>query len=53
MIDARGLVSVGLDLHSSCNSRDGFLAIEGCNVDEGIVEGCEDVRNAEDELQVS
>lgn len=47
-----GLVTVGLDLHSTSNARDGFLAREIRDVDESVVERCEDVRNAEDELAI-
>jgi hypothetical protein len=35
----RGLVSVGLDLHTAGDSDDGFLAGEISDVDESVVEG--------------
>lgn len=45
-----GLVTVGLDLHTTGDTGDGFTAGQIGNVDEGIVEGGEDTGNAEDEL---
>lgn len=48
----RGLVPVGLDLHAAGDARDGFLAVDGGDVDEGVVERGEDVGDAEDELGV-
>lgn len=40
----RRLVSIGLDLHSTGDSGDGFFTREIGNVDESIVEGGEDLR---------
>merc|ERR1712128_67311 len=47
------LVSVGLDLHATGDSADGLTAGQVGHVDESIVEGSEDVGNAEDELTIS
>lgn len=44
----RGLVSVGLDLHTTGDSGDGFLTGEIGNVNEGIVERGEDTSNTKD-----
>jgi hypothetical protein len=46
----RSLVTIGLDLHTSGDTRDGFATGEIGNVDEGIVEGGEDVSNAKNLL---
>lgn len=43
-----GLVSVGLDLHTTSDSGDSFLTGKVGNVDEGIVERGEDTSNTED-----
>lgn len=48
-----GLVTVGLDLHSTGDTGDGFTAGQIGNVDEGVVEGGKDTGNAEDELACS
>jgi hypothetical protein len=48
-----GLVTVGLDLHSTGDTGDGFTAGQIGDVDEGVVEGGEDTGNAEDELACS
>lgn len=45
-----GLVTIGLDLHTTGDTGDGFTAGQIGNVDEGVVEGGEDTGNAEDEL---
>lgn len=45
-----GLVTIGLDLHSTGNTGDGFTAGQIGNVDEGIVEGGEDTGDTENEL---
>lgn len=47
------LVTVSLDLHTTSNSGDGLLAGQVGNVDESVVEGSEDVGNAEDVLTLS
>jgi len=47
------LVTVGLDLHTTSNSGDGFAATEIGDVDEGIVEGGENSGDTEDELTLS
>lgn len=46
----RRLVTVGLDLHSTGDTGDGFAAGQIGDVDEGVVEGGEDAGNAENEL---
>jgi hypothetical protein len=46
----RGLVTVGLDLHATSDTRDGFAARQIGDVDESIVEGGEDSGNAKDKL---
>lgn len=48
-----GLVTIGLDLHSTGDTGDGFTAGQIGDVDEGVVEGGEDTGNAEDELACS
>lgn len=48
-----GLVTVGLDLHATGDTRDGFAARQIGDVDEGIVERGEDAGNAEDELALT
>jgi hypothetical protein len=45
-----GLVTVGLDLHATCDTGDGFAARQIGDVDEGVVEGRENAGNAKDEL---
>ena len=45
-----GLVTVGLDLHTTGDTGDGFAAGEIGDVDEGVVERGEDTGDAEDEL---
>jgi hypothetical protein len=45
-----GLVTVGLDLHATGDTGDGFAAGQIGDVDEGVVEGSEDAGNAENEL---
>lgn len=42
-----GLVSVGLNLHTTSDSGNGFLTGKIGNVDEGIVEGSVDTGNTE------
>ena len=44
------LITIGLDLHASGNTGDGFTASQISDVNEGIVEGGEDVGNTEDLL---
>jgi hypothetical protein len=46
----RGLVTIGLDLHATGDTGDGFAARQIGDVDEGIVEGSKDSGDAEDEL---
>ena len=46
----RGLVTVGLDLHTTGDTGDGFAAGEIGDVDEGVIERGEDTGDAEDEL---
>lgn len=46
----RRLVTIGLDLHATGDTRDGFATRQIGDVDEGIVEGGEDAGNAEDQL---
>jgi hypothetical protein len=46
----RGLVTVGLDLHATGDTGDGFAARQIGDVDEGVVEGSEDTGNAENKL---
>lgn len=48
-----GLVTVGLDLHATGDTRDGFAARQIGDVDEGVVERGEDAGNAEDELALT
>lgn len=48
-----GLVTVGLDLHTTSDTADGLTAGKIGDVDEGIVEGGEDTGNAEDELALA
>jgi hypothetical protein len=48
-----GLVTVGLDLHATSDTRDGFAARQIGDVDEGVVERGEDAGNAEDELALT
>merc|ERR550539_1870149 len=48
----RGLVSVGLHLHSSGDSTDGLTARQVGHVDEGVVEGGVDVSHAEHHLSI-
>lgn len=45
-----GLVTIGLDLHSTGDTGDGFAARQIGDVDEGVVEGRKDAGNAEDKL---
>ena len=45
-----GLVTVGLDLHTTGDTGDSFAAGEIGDVDEGVVERGEDTGDAEDEL---
>jgi len=45
-----GLVTVGLDLHATGDTADGFAAREIGNVDEGVVKRGEDAGDAENEL---
>ena len=42
------LITIGLDLHASGDSGEGFSAGEVGDVDEGIVPGGEDVADGED-----
>jgi hypothetical protein len=46
----RGLVTVGLDLHATGDTGDGFAAGQISDVDEGVVERSENAGNTEDEL---
>merc|ERR1719198_2802850 len=46
----RGLVTIGLDLHTTGNTGDGLLSGEIGDVNEGIVEGSEDVGNSENQF---
>jgi hypothetical protein len=46
----RGLVTVGLDLHATSHTGDGFAAGQIGDVDEGVIEGGKDAGNAKDEL---
>lgn len=46
----RGLIAIGLDLHATSHTGDGFAAGEIGDVDEGVIEGSEDTGNAKDEL---
>jgi hypothetical protein len=46
----RGLVTIGLDLHATGDTGDGFAARQIGDVDEGVVEGSEDTGNAEHKL---
>ena len=48
----RGLISVGLDLHSSGDSADGLTSGQVGHVHERVVEGGVDVGHAEHELTV-
>lgn len=45
-----GLITIGLDLHATGDTGDGFAARQIGDVDEGVVERGEDAGNAEDEL---
>merc|ERR1719369_1061442 len=47
-----GLVTVSLHLHTTSHPADGLPAGQVGDVDEGVVEGSEDVRHSEDELAV-
>ncbi|ANB13654.1 hypothetical protein AWJ20_1953 [Sugiyamaella lignohabitans] len=49
----RRLVVVGLDLHTTGNTRDGFTTGQIGNVDEGIIERCKDTSNSEDKLSLT
>jgi hypothetical protein len=46
----RALVTVGLDLHATGDTGDGFAARKIGDVDEGVVEGSEDTGDTEDKL---
>jgi hypothetical protein len=48
-----GLVTVGLDLHATGDTGDGFAARQIGDVDEGVIEGRKDAGNAEDELALA
>ena len=48
----RGLVSVGLHLHSSGDPTDGLTARQVGHVDEGVVEGGVDVSHTEHHLSI-
>eukprot|EP01056_Protomagalhaensia_sp_Gyna25_P001641 Protomagalhaensia_sp_Gyna_25__1640@NODE_184_length_4560_cov_95_754258_g143_i0_p4_GENE_NODE_184_length_4560_cov_95_754258_g143_i0NODE_184_length_4560_cov_95_754258_g143_i0_p4_ORF_typecomplete_len110_score9_90_NODE_184_length_4560_cov_95_754258_g143_i018242153 len=41
-------ISVGLNLHATCGSGDGFTAGQICDVDEGVVERGKDVGDSDD-----
>ena len=45
-----GLVAVGLDLHTAGDADEGLAAGEVGHVDEGVIEGSEEVSNAENLL---
>lgn len=45
-----GLVAVGLDLHAAGDADEGLAAGEVGHVDEGVIEGSEEVGNAENLL---
>ena len=49
----RRLVTIGLDLHTTGDSGNGFTTGEIGDVDESVVEGGEDVGDTEDELALS
>merc|ERR1719512_138094 len=49
----RSLVSVRLDLHASSDAADRLPTGKVSHVDEGIVEGSEDVGDAEDKLAIA
>jgi hypothetical protein len=46
----RRFITIGLDLHTTSNTGDGFTAREIGDVNKGIVEGGKDVSNTENEL---
>lgn len=46
----RRFIPICLDLHTTSDTSDGFLARQIGDVNEGVVERCKDVSNAEDEL---
>jgi hypothetical protein len=46
----RGLITIGLDLHATSDSGDGFTARQIGDVDESVVERGEDAGNTENEL---
>jgi hypothetical protein len=48
-----GLVTIGLDLHATGDTGDGFAARQIGDVDEGVIEGRKDAGNAEDELALA
>jgi len=48
----RGLVTVCLDLHTTSDTRDGLLARQIRDMDEGVVERGVDVGNPEDQLSL-
>jgi len=48
-----GLVTISLDLHSTSDTGDGFLAREISDMDESIVEGREDMGDTENKLALS
>merc|ERR1719251_795153 len=48
----RSLVAISLHLHATSHPADGLPAREVSDVNKGVVEGGEDVSNAEDELAV-
>jgi hypothetical protein len=48
-----GLVTVGLDLHATGDTGDGFAARQIGDVDEGVIERRKDAGNAEDELALA
>lgn len=49
----RGLITIGLDLHTTGNTADGFAATQIGDVDEGVVERGEDSRNAKDKFTLA
>jgi hypothetical protein len=49
----RRLVTVGLDLHATGDTRDGLATRQIGDVDEGVVERGEDAGNAKDELALA
>ena len=49
----RGFLSIGLDLHASGDSHEGFSACQICYMNEGVVPGGENVGDSEHHVLVS